>query len=72
MLISYRSGDMVAPALSEREALRTMVEEFAGSIHSGRPPLTDGRSGLRVLDILNATKVSLANGGTFVPLVGAA
>jgi predicted dehydrogenase len=72
MLISYRSGDMVAPALSEREALRTMVEEFASSIHSGRPPLTDGRSGLRVLDILNATKVSLANGGTFVPLVGVA
>ncbi len=71
MLISYRSGDMVAPALAEREALRTMVEEFASSIESGRPPLTDGRSGLRVLDILNAANASLANGGAFVALEGA-
>lgn len=70
MLVSYRSGDMVAPALAEREALRTMVEEFAGSIHSARPPLTDGRSGLRVLEILNAANASLANGGVFVPLGG--
>ena len=39
MLVSYRSGDMVAPALTEREALRTMVEEFAAvdpHRHAGR------------------------------------
>ncbi|MGR6318732.1 Gfo/Idh/MocA family oxidoreductase [Micromonospora soli] len=68
MLVSYRSGDMVAPALTEREALRTMVEEFARSIRTGAPALTDGRSGLRVMAILEAASRSLANGGTVVEL----
>jgi predicted dehydrogenase len=62
-LISYRSGDMIAPALGEREALRTMVEEYADAIRGGRAPLTDGRSGLRVLGILEAASRSLANRG---------
>jgi predicted dehydrogenase len=45
MLVSYRSGDVIAPALVEREALGAVVEEFAASIRSGRPALTDGRAG---------------------------
>ncbi|GIJ79397.1 Predicted dehydrogenase [Micromonospora phaseoli] len=68
MLVSYRSGDMVAPALTEREALRTMVEEYARSIRSGTPALTDGRSGLRVIAILEAASRSLADGGRLVEL----
>jgi predicted dehydrogenase len=66
MLISYRSGDMIAPALGEREALKTMVEEFAAAIRGGRPALTDGRSGLRVLAILEAASRSLAARGEVV------
>ncbi|WP_051944459.1 Gfo/Idh/MocA family protein [Streptacidiphilus rugosus] len=68
MLVSYRTGDMVAPALTEREALRSMVEEFADAITTGRPPLTDGRAGLRVLDILEAASRSLAFHGAVVGL----
>ncbi|AXB46731.1 Gfo/Idh/MocA family protein [Amycolatopsis albispora] len=67
-IISYRVGDMVAPALTEREALRSVMAEFAGSIAEGRRPLTDGRSGLRVLALLEAASESLATGGTFVPV----
>ena len=66
--ISYRSGDLLAPALPEREALRAMVEELAASIREQRAPLTDGRSGLRVLDILEAASRSMADGGILVPL----
>ncbi|BBH68041.1 oxidoreductase [Actinoplanes sp. OR16] len=66
--ISYRSGDMVAPALVEREALRTMVDEYARAITTGTPALTDGRSGLRVLEILQAASRSLAEGGTMIKL----
>jgi predicted dehydrogenase len=67
-LVSYRSGDMVAPALPEGEALRGVMSEFAAAIREGRPPLTDGRSGLRVLDVLDAASRSLECKGAIVPL----
>jgi len=69
MLVSYRSGDMVAPALGEREALRSMVDEFARAIRTGTPALTDGHSGLRVLNILQAAAESLAAGGATIKLI---
>ena len=67
-LISYRSGDMVAPALAEREALSTEVDEFVSAIRERREPLTNGRSGLRVLQILEAASASLAEGGLPHPI----
>jgi predicted dehydrogenase len=70
LLVSYRSGDMVAPALVEREALGAMVEAFATAIRTGRPAPTDGWSGLRVLEILEAAARSLAEGGALVAMAG--
>lgn len=67
-LVSYRIGDMVAPALPEGEALRGVMTEFADSIATARAPLTDGRSGLRVLALLEAGTESLYSGGSFVPV----
>jgi len=64
--ISYRLGDMSAPSLPEREALGTMVAEFAAAITEGRAPLTDGRAGLRVLDVLEAASASLKANGQMV------
>jgi predicted dehydrogenase len=58
--VSYRLGDTWSPALPEREALGSMVTEFAAAIHEGRPALTDGRSGLRVLEVLEAASQRLA------------
>jgi predicted dehydrogenase len=68
--VSYRTGDLVSPALSDREALASVVEEFADCIRTGRRPLTDGRSGLRVLDILEAASRSITLQGAPVPLRG--
>jgi predicted dehydrogenase len=68
MMISYRSGDMIAPALLEREALSSMVAEFGAAIRGERPSLTDGHAGLRVLQVLEAASHSLAGGGTAVRL----
>jgi predicted dehydrogenase len=68
--VSYRSGDMIAPALQEREALQAMVEEFYAAIVGRRSPLTDGAAGLRVLDILEAASRSLQFHGATVPLRG--
>jgi predicted dehydrogenase len=68
MIVSYRVGDMVAPALAEREALQAVVAELVASIRERRTPLTDGHSGLRVLRALDAATVSLDTGGLAVPL----
>jgi predicted dehydrogenase len=65
-LISYRVGDIVAPALPEHEALQEVVREFVAAIRERRAPLTDGRAGLRVLAILEAASRSLASGGVVV------
>jgi predicted dehydrogenase len=69
-IVSYRTGDMVAPALQEKEALRLVMAEFADSIAEGRAPLTDGYSGLRVLAVLEAASASLDQGGAFMPVLG--
>ena len=66
--VSYRSGDMVAPALPEREALQGVMAEFADCIRTGRTSSTDGWSGLRVLDLLEAASRSLEFHGSVVPL----
>ena len=74
--VSYRLGDMHAPALPEREALSNVAAEFAGAIREKRFPRTDGEAGLRVLNVLQAASDSLAHGGEFVqlrvPVVGVA
>ena len=57
--IAYRVGDTWAPALEEKEALRSMVEEFASSIRQRRAPRTDGAAGLRILGILEAAATSM-------------
>jgi predicted dehydrogenase len=67
-LVSYRIGDMVAPALPEVEALAGVVRELTAAVRECREPLTGGTSGLRVLRILEAVPRSLAAGGAAVPL----
>ncbi len=68
ILVSYRSGDVVAPALEPVEPLRAMVEHFADSVARGAAPLSDGEQGLRVVRILAAADRSLAAGGAAVTL----
>ena len=61
--IAYRTGGLESPALPEVEALKLVLDELHESITSGRPPRTDGRSGLRVLQILELATISSLNGG---------
>ncbi len=67
-IVSYRTGDTVAPALANTEALRSVMVEFADSIAENRAPLTDGWAGLRVLAILEAASMSLAKDGMPMPI----
>ncbi|MBY6004246.1 Gfo/Idh/MocA family oxidoreductase [Salipiger bermudensis] len=68
-LVSYRIGDMYAPALSSKEALQTELQEFARAIESGTAPLTDGLGGLRVVEMLAAASRSCRLRGHPVDLV---
>jgi predicted dehydrogenase len=67
-LVQYRIGDMLAPALTESEALQGVVREFARAIRDHDRPMTDGHAGLRVLQVLEATHRSLASDGALVPV----
>jgi predicted dehydrogenase len=67
-LISYRVGDVQVPALPEREALRSVLAEFADAITERRPPLTDAHAGIRVLQLLEAATRSADNGGIRIPV----
>ena len=68
MFVSYRSGDMYCPQLDVSEALRLEVEHFADCIESGKRPLTDGYSGLRVVSALAAATESMKGRGKAVPV----
>jgi predicted dehydrogenase len=67
-LISYRTGDTLVPALPEREALMSVMAEFAAAIREGRAPLTDAGAGLRVLALLEAASRSAETDGQRVVL----
>lgn len=69
LMVDYRMGDMVIPALNETsEALASVVAEFAAAVRERRAPLTDGRAGVRILNVLEAATASLAVDGALVHL----
>lgn len=67
-LIGYRTGDMWAPQLETVEALRLEARHFAECIAQGKPSLTDGRTGLAVVRILEAATQSMSQFGQPVQL----
>jgi predicted dehydrogenase len=66
--IGYRAGDMWAPHLPAKEALQTEAEHFIDCLRRGTPPISSGATGLRVIEILEATSFSIAAQGTPVSL----
>lgn len=67
-LVSYRTGDVWVPKLDSTEALSYVCQEFLDAIKEGRPPLTDGASGLRVVRLLEAAQQSINQGGRLIEL----
>jgi predicted dehydrogenase len=61
-LVSYRSGDVWAPHLDEREALAVEVDHIVECIINQSEPITDGQSGLRTVRILEAANYSAREG----------
>jgi predicted dehydrogenase len=54
-----RSGDIYSPRLPNQEPLRIECEHFLECIRTGTTPRSDGRSGLRVVRVLEAAQAAL-------------
>ncbi len=60
------SGDIYIPKIEMTEPLRAECAHFIECIQDGKTPRTDGRNGLRVVQVLEAAQRSLDQGGAAV------
>ncbi|MGE5429459.1 MAG: Gfo/Idh/MocA family protein [Syntrophomonadaceae bacterium] len=67
-LVQYRIGDMYSPKVIQTEALALGVKEFISAIKERRQPFTNGKDGLEVVRILEASDRSIKNRGSLVEL----
>ncbi len=63
LLVSYRSGDMLAPKIEQTEALTGEARYFVDCIQKNQTPFNDGCAGLRVVRLLEAASQSLKEQG---------
>jgi predicted dehydrogenase len=61
--ITLRFGDITIPHVRGDEPLRLECQHFLDCVRTRKPPLTDGRDGLRVVKVLEAAQRSLDKGG---------
>jgi predicted dehydrogenase len=66
MRVGYRTGDMWAPKLAVTEALRVEGEHFVDCIKHAKRPETDGRLGVRVVELIEAATSSMRGRGETV------
>ena len=67
-LVDYRTGDMWAPKLDIREALKVECEHFVECVRHHKMPQTSAASGLLVVRLLEAASASLAGDGKTITL----
>jgi predicted dehydrogenase len=68
LLISYRTGDLWSPKVSDTEALQVEAAHFVACIKGEQQPLTGGVRGFEIVRILEAADVSMRNHGAPVKL----
>jgi predicted dehydrogenase len=68
LLVSYRSGDMLAPKVEQTEALRLEAQHFIDCIVSDQTPINDGVAGMEVVKMLEACNKSLQSNGQLVTI----
>jgi predicted dehydrogenase len=69
--ITLRNGDILIPRVAPGEPLRIECQHFIDCIVHDIPPRSDGEDGLRVVRVLEAGSLSLAQGGEPVRLTAA-
>ncbi len=68
--LSIRIGDIYIPKISMAEPLKVECQHFLDCIEKGERPLTDGKTGLEVLRVLEAAEQSLTEGSRSVKIGG--
>jgi predicted dehydrogenase len=66
---ALRTGDIHSPYIRNREPLSIQLREFFDAIIESRCPVTDGKSGLRLVRVLESAMQSINNDGRFVDIV---
>lgn len=57
--VGYRSGSVFIPHIGVEEGLFGMMTEFVRAIRTGKPPITDGSQGLRVVRCIEEANLSM-------------
>jgi predicted dehydrogenase len=65
---AYHYGDMYSPYLKQFEPLKVECQHFYDCITTGAKPLTCGKEGMKVVQILEATSKSLKKNGAAVEI----
>jgi predicted dehydrogenase len=65
---AYHYGDVYAPYVKQEEPLKSECQHFLDCIKNGNTPLSDGKNGLDLVRILEASSKSLLLGGAAVNL----
>lgn len=68
MRVGYRTGDMLAPTTDGAEALRVAGDHFLDCILEKKPSMTDGRLGMKVVEIIEAATASMQSRGKTVQI----
>ncbi len=63
ILIDYRVGDIYVPKLETKEALAGIAADFINAIQTGAEPVSNWKSGLDVVKVLEAAQKSIKENG---------
>lgn len=66
--LTLRWGDILIPRIKITEPLRIECQHFIDCVRDHKQPLSDGKDGLRVVQVLEAAQESMKNGGKPVNL----
>ncbi len=66
---SIRDGDIISPKIEFNEPLKAQCQHFVDCVHQGCPPLSGGREGLEVVQVMEAIARSVSLRGAPVEIV---
>jgi predicted dehydrogenase len=69
VLVDYRTGDIFAPKVDNREALSAMAEDFIMAVVHGREPVSHWKIGYDVVNILESAQISIKSNGSKITLL---